>query len=113
MGVVAIDWDNTLVFATEWLEGAKDSIRLLREKGHKVVIHSCNRASYIDKMCREAGIVVDRIWDANAAEDEKSGKPLADLYVDDKGYHFPHNGSWVGEMPKILERLTGLDNRKW
>lgn len=107
MGVVAIDWDNTLMSGKEWLPGAKDALRRLREEGHKVIIHSCNGPKWIEKNLREAGLIVDHICEAD------QGKPLADLYIDDKGYHFPYNGDWSPELPKVLERLKDKDNRKW
>jgi hypothetical protein len=106
MAVIAIDWDNTLMSGEEWLPGAKDALKRLREEGHKIVIHSCNNEDWIQRNLNEAGIIVDVVW-------TKFGKPLADLYVDDKGYHFPYNGNWIEEAPKVLDRLKGLDNRKW
>lgn len=107
MAVVAIDWDNTLVDSTQkWLPGAQTAIKRLREDGHKVIIHSCNRKAWIDKCLNESGIVVDGIWD-------QAGKPVCDLYVDDKGYHFPYNGDWNEDLPIILSRVKDKDNRKW
>lgn len=106
MAVIAIDWDNTLMSGKDWLRGAQDSIKRLRELDHKVVIWSCNNPNWIRKNLIEEGIVVDDVWDDR-------GKPLADLYIDDKGYRFPYNGDWNYELPNVLLRLEGLDNRKW
>lgn len=108
MAVVAIDWDHTLMDGEEWLPGAKDAIRLLREKGHKVCIHSCNNPAWIEKCLNNAGIVVDLVWKGKAKEISLNGqKPVADLYIDDKGYHF--QGNWPTEIHNVLDRL---DNRK-
>lgn len=108
MAVLAIDWDNTLFAEKEWLPGAKDAIRLFREKGHKVLIHSCNASDWIIRQIDEAGLVVDHV----CGKDQ--GKPLADLYIDDKGYHFPYNGKWTeAEVAAVLNRVDGKDNRKW
>jgi hydroxymethylpyrimidine pyrophosphatase-like HAD family hydrolase len=106
MAVIGVDLDNTLVLVDKALEGAKEAINILREAKHKIVIHSCNNKSWIEKVLNNNDIRYDYIWD-------QVGKPLCDLYVDDKGYHFPKNGNWNEQLPLILERLSGLDNRKW
>lgn len=108
MAVICIDYDNTLVFGTQPLEGAREAINVLREAGHKIVIHSCNREAWIKEGLDNNDIRYDRVHG-----NESKGKPLADLYIDDKGYHFPYNGSWVAELPKVLNRIEGKDNRKW
>lgn len=108
MAVIAIDFDNTLVFVTQPLEGAREAINALREAGHKIVIHTCNREAHVKQVLDNNDMRYDRIHG-----NESKGKPLADLYIDDKGYHFPYNGSWLPELPEILARVEGLDNRKW
>lgn len=107
MAVIAIDWDNTLMEGKEWLPGAKDAILKLREKGHKIVIHSCNNPQWIEKNMNEAGIPIDYIW---GIDKECHGKPMCDLYIDDKGFHFT---DWKSDLDNIFERLEGKDNRKW
>ncbi len=109
MAVVAIDFDNTLVNGKDALIGAREAINILRELGHKIIIHSCNEPEWIERVLNDNDIRFDLIWKGRAGV----GKPLADLYVDDKGYHFPHNGNWSEELPAILVRLEGKDNRKW
>lgn len=107
MAVLAIDFDNTMVKnSKDTLNGLRDSINLLREYGHKIIIHSCNNPAWIEKVLIDNDIRFDFIWN-------NKGKPLADLYIDDKGYHFPYDGDWTTETPSILARLEGLDNRKW
>lgn len=107
MAVLAVDFDNTMFEGDKPLPGVKEAINILREKGHKIVIHSCNNKSWIERCLNNNDIRFDHICD-NA-----NGKPLADLYVDDKGYYFPYNGDWSEELPKILTRIEGKDNRKW
>lgn len=111
MAVLAIDWDNTLMSGDEWLPGAQDALKRFKEEGHKIIIHSCNSPTWVAHHLEEAGIRVDYIWVGNS---DLSGKPLADLYIDDKGYHHPHNTPWDEEaLSKVLDRVKGLDNRKW
>lgn len=107
MAVIGIDFDGTMVDADyNALPGLKDAINQLREQNHKIVIHSANNKSWIERTLNNLDIRYDYIWDGK-------GKPNCDIFLDDKGYHFPYNGSWTDELPKIIDRLKGLDNRKW
>lgn len=106
MAVIAVDWDHTLMNGKEWLPGAQTMLKRLREEGHKIVIHSCNSKGWIERNLRNAGIVVDGIWDDKT-------KPLADLYIDDKAYRFPSDGEWNQEqLTNVLDLIKGMDNRK-
>lgn len=82
-----------------WLLGAQDALRRFKEEGHTIVIHSCNERDWIERNLREEGLIVDYV---NGHSD---GKPVADLYIDDRGWRFPRNGSWIEELPKVLELL--------
>lgn len=103
MAVVAIDWDNTLMSGKEWLPGAKEALKRLREEGHKVIIHSANDPKWIEDNLRNAGIAVDGIW-------TKPGKPNCDLFIDDKGLRFT---SWDNDLYEALDLVNDFDNRKW
>lgn len=104
MALVCIDFDGTLVNMDKALPGAKDAVNLLREAGHRIIIYSANKPEWIAHVLDNNDIRYDRIWD-------QPGKPPHDILIDDKGYHF--RGSWTQELPDILIRLAGLDNRKW
>ena len=114
MAVISIDWDGTLVDSSVvgkdpvLLPGAKQAIGLFREKGHKVVIFSCNNPKWIEKWLQEWGIMVDHVYN-------EKGKLNADVFVDDKGYHKPFNSGWAGHTEAILadERVAEKDNRRW
>jgi hydroxymethylpyrimidine pyrophosphatase-like HAD family hydrolase len=93
MATIAIDLDNTLVTGTRWLPGAKDAVKCFREAGHKVIIHTCNNPHWAQKLCDEAGLAIDGVWN-------EKGKPIADLYIDDRAQHF--QGDWIEELPDIL-----------
>lgn len=104
MALIGIDFDHTLVDGDTPLEGAKDAINLLREKGHKILIYSANRKEWIEQVLNNHDIRFDRIW-------TDRGKPNCDIFVDDKGYRF--GGDWGVAKLDILALVDGLDNRKW
>lgn len=98
--VVAIDFDGTI---RDWttskpIAGAKNLINLLREKKVKVIIHSCNNPKFIEQWCRDYDIRFDKIW-----TDADGGKPVAQLYIDDLGFHA--TGDYEKDTPAILARL--------
>lgn len=108
MAVIGVDLDNTLVFGDKLLPGAKEALSTLRSKGHKIIIHTCNRTKWAEEVLEKNGVVYDYMWGDNRKD---MAKPLCDLYVDDKGYHF--KGDWPNEVNDILARVSDLDNRKW
>lgn len=107
MAVLAIDFDHTLVDGDKLRPFAREAINILREKGHKVIIHSCNSTEWIKKVLADNDVRYDSIHEL----EETYGKPLADLYIDDKGYHY--RGDWETEVNDIMLRVEGYDNRKW
>lgn len=106
---IAIDWDHTLMNGKEWLPGAKDALKRLREEGHRIIIHSCNDPNWIEMHLRDAGIIADVWRGAVNRKGEIEPKPVADLYIDDRAYRFPTNGDWSKELDKVLERLSDID----
>lgn len=104
MAVIGVDFDHVLVDGDVARPYAKEAINILREHGHRIIIHSCNNKTWIEKVLANSDIRYDHIW-------TEKGKPLCDLYVDDKAYRYV--GNWEGELPNILELLKGFDNRKW
>jgi hydroxymethylpyrimidine pyrophosphatase-like HAD family hydrolase len=103
MAVIAIDFDNTLVNIDKPLDGAKDAINSLREMGHKIIIHSCNNPNWIERVLADNDIKYDYVWN-------DKGKPICDLYIDDKSFRFV---SWDDQIGEIVSLLEGFDNRKW
>jgi predicted mannosyl-3-phosphoglycerate phosphatase (HAD superfamily) len=98
MSTVAVDWDNTLYTAEQgWLPDAKRALKVLKRRGHKVVVHS-SRAQYdggrqfIRAALREAGYPDLEV----TAE-----KIDADVYVDDKGLRF--EGDWADTLRRLRQ----------
>ncbi|HVI39171.1 MAG TPA: hypothetical protein VM577_00795, partial [Anaerovoracaceae bacterium] len=99
--------DHTLVEGKDARPYAKEAINILREAGYKIIIHSCNNKSWIEKVLNDNDIRYDYIWCAESVDKpttfRNDAKPVADLYIDDRGYHF--RGNWEKELPEILSRL--------
>src|SRR3954468_24038432 len=104
--LIGIDFDGTMFDRDQPLPGVKDAINVLREKGHKVMIFSCNSTKWIEKCLNNHDIRFDYIWEGD--------KPNCGLFIDDRGYRFPRNGDWSLELPKITEIVDkGVEPYKW
>src|SRR4051812_18212164 len=111
--VIAIDWDHTLMNGKIWLPGAQDALRRFKEEGHLIIINSCNSEAWIKRQLEEEGLtnlIAAVVAEGSYYSAAGLPKPVADLYIDDRGWRFPRNGSWTEELPKILEILE--DERK-
>lgn len=95
--IAAIDFDHTIWDSPNRrpLPGAQEAINILREKGVKIVIHSCNTPAYIEGCMLDYNLRFDYIWD-------QPGKPVADIYIDDRGFHFTN---WTDNIVDILDML--------
>lgn len=93
---IAVDFDGVIRSWTtnEPLPGARDALSRLREAGHRILIHSCNDRHFIADWLLNHDIRHDGIW-ANP------GKPVADLYVDDRGYQFTNWESLLASLPDL------------
>ena len=96
-----MDWDHTA-----WdnpndapADGFRDFLDEIHSRGNKIIVHSCNQPSWIRKMCDEYDLRVDAIWGESPMD--HGAKPVAALYVDDRGYHF--DGDWTKATGEILE----------
>jgi hypothetical protein len=81
--VIAVDFDGTI---RDWdsnrpLDGCKQAINSLREKGYKILIHSCNSPEWIENWMNDNDIRFDSIW-------TDTGKPVAYAYLDDRAVRF-------------------------
>ena len=104
--VLAIDWDHTII-QNEAIqpgerypplyEGAKEAILVMKERGYKVIIHTCNNPVWIKECLEHWDIPFDSIW-------TEAGKPVCSLYIDDLGLHF--QGNWTETLVEVEERLS-------
>ena len=96
---VALDWDGTLVDQDQnWLPGALDALRWLRKEGHKVIIHSA-RANWVEGLQQIESKLAQHKFSFKVI-----AKPEADLYVDDRAFHFER---W----PDVMKEVRSLKKR--
>ena len=99
---IGIDWDHT-AWRNELdqpMEGFRDAISLIHERGHKVIVHSCNNPSWIREMCEKWDLRVDAIWGESPSD--SGHKPVCSVYVDDRALTFT---SWAEALPRALEMV--------
>lgn len=123
---VCIDIDGTLVHYDEWkgeenfgsmIDGASSATRKLHEKGWYIIIFSTrSNKKYISKFLIENKVEFDSINEnPNQPENAKGGKPIADVYVDDRALCF--KGDWEQTVEDVLnfkswEEMNKIDNDK-
>ena len=59
------------------------AIKILKEKGCKILIHSTRGDEFLKKYCEQFSIPVDYINRRPDIEGDNPGKPIAFVYVDD------------------------------
>lgn len=110
---IAIDFDGTIVeFKFPDIGGlkpfAKETIKVLKEKGHRIIIWSCRGKDKEDEVrifLEENEIPYDVINDHTSEDKERIPdlnyirKVFADIYIDDR------NIFWIDDWKFIAERL--------
>jgi len=99
---IGVDFDGTLVNHDTALPGARHAMMLLREMGHKIIIHSCNNKQWIEKVCAKNDIPYDYI----SAAGDQNGKPVCTMYIDDRGFRFT---GWEKDLPVIIGMLSNAE----
>lgn len=101
--ILAIDFDGVI---HDWehpkpgrkmgppMPGAAEAIRRLKQQGHQIIIHSCNRVSVIADWCKYFDVPYDSIWAG-------VGKPAASVYVDDRALKFVDWESTYRELQNL------------
>ena len=89
---IAIDYDGTLVedmsprTDAPIIKGADKVTQQLKKDGWEIIIYTCKPNTMrlaIEENLRKQGVVFDYI--------SFFGKPIASLYIDDKGFRFNNN----------------------
>jgi len=106
---VAIDFDGTIAKYDGWkgyrhfgelIDGAKEAISVLREQGFKVIIYSTRGTIELEDYLNHNGIEYDYININPEVTTQNPGKPYADVYIDDRAFHF--TGDWVDTIQQLM-----------
>lgn len=107
---ICIDIDGTIVNYTDWidnthfgkvLDGAPEATQQLHKKGWFIIIYTTRAdKEVIEKFLSDNGFYFDSINEnPYQPKNAKGGKPIADIYVDDRAICF--NGSWEDTLKEI------------
>ena len=118
---IALDLDGTIAKYESFLgleiigdplPGATDLVDRLIKEGHTVVIHTTRMNPDVNhKSVRELGdYIINWLKKHNFNHEtivcQDAGKPVADLYIDDRGWHHFTNDSWSNsEIDLVLRHL--------
>jgi hydroxymethylpyrimidine pyrophosphatase-like HAD family hydrolase len=91
--VISFDFDGVIAhtkgFVSKEHEGEPNlevvkAIRMLKEQGCKILIHSTRGNEFLKNYCEKFSIPVDYINHNPNKEGDNPGKPIAFVYVDDR-----------------------------
>lgn len=100
---IGVDFDWTLWHSRkqEPMPGAIEAMQQLRERGFKIMVHSCNNPGFIRQCCTNYGIPIDAVWGESSLD--AGGKPNCEVFIDDRGFYF--DGDWASATPRIIDQV--------
>jgi len=75
-------------YAEEPIEEVIKTIRVLKERGNKIIIYSTRGNNFLKEYCNKYDIPVDYFNENPNIEGENKGKPIATVYIDDRGLRY-------------------------
>jgi DNA-binding LacI/PurR family transcriptional regulator len=87
----------------EPIEEVVKAIRILKNKGHKILIYSTRSDEVLRKYCIEYDIPVDYINRNPELEGENPGKPIAFVYIDDRAIRYEGQSA-----EKLVDEITSF-----
>ncbi|MFZ3043855.1 MAG: hypothetical protein WA058_01970 [Minisyncoccia bacterium] len=91
--VIAFDFDGVIASYTGFIHKGDEqepiaevvkAIRILKEKGCKILVHTTRGDAFVKEYCEKFSIPVDYINRRPDKEGENPGKPIAFVYIDDR-----------------------------
>jgi len=80
------------------------AIRALRARGHTIIIYSTHGSDVLRVYCEEHQVPFDFINENPLREGGNKGKPVANVYVDDKAYRY--EGQDAAVLIRDIESFT-------
>jgi hydroxymethylpyrimidine pyrophosphatase-like HAD family hydrolase len=87
----------------EPIEEVVKAIRILKENGHKILLHSTRGDDLLRDYCKEHNIPFDFINKNPTLEGENPGKPIAYVYIDDRAIRY--EGQSANQLVTELENF--------
>ncbi len=85
------------------IEATVEVIRVLKNKGHKILIYSTRSAESLQAYCSEHNIPVD-YYNENPEVQTGSPKPVAYLYIDDRSIRYDGQSA-----DQLLEQIESFE----
>jgi len=110
--IIAFDFDGVIAKYTgfvspedikEPIPEVVETIKTLKEKGYRILIHSTRGDEFLEKYCKKFSIPFDFINHNPEIQGENSGKPIAYVYVDDRAIQY--NGQSAKELVSEIENF--------
>jgi len=80
-----------------------NAIKILKEKGYKILIHSTRGDDFLKQYCKQFDVPYDYINRRPDIEGKNPGKPIASVYVDDRAVNY--NGQSASELVETIENF--------
>lgn len=105
---ICIDFDGVIAQYKEWkganhfgapVSGVQNALKVLKKEGYRIIIFTTRQVSdSLKAYLKENDITYDYINEnPDQPKDSNQGKPIADIYLDDRGMCFRGDWKWTLE----------------
>ena len=110
--VIAFDFDGVLARYSGWkghthygpvIVGMRELLKSLQDKEHEIIIYTTRGNSEIAEWCRVNGVPYDYINRNPRIQGNNPGKPIADVYIDDRAIKFDPN-----DLDELEDRIVNF-----
>lgn len=79
------------------------AIKILKEQGHKILVYSTRSSKTLEDYCKKHNIPADYFNNNPEYKTGNPGKPVASIYVDDRGLHY--HGQTAEELVREINNF--------